>query len=62
MRANPSATIPSTEDENSDYSSDENDEIGSDDVDSDDLEEYVGDEYGMTDTDIPMQEDFVQLS
>lgn len=62
MRANPSAAIPSTEDENSDYSSDENDEIGSDDVDSDDLEEYVGEEYGEADTDIPMQQDFVQLS
>ncbi|KIM97628.1 hypothetical protein OIDMADRAFT_182012 [Oidiodendron maius Zn] len=46
------------EDESSDISSDDDDddEIGSDDVDSDDFEEFIGD-----DEPIPMQEDFVQL-
>lgn len=46
------------EDEGSDISSDDDDddEIGSDDVDSDDFEEFIGD-----DEPIPMQEDFVQL-
>lgn len=48
---------PNEEDEGSDISSDDDDEIGSDDVDSDDLEEFVGDEDP-----IPMQEDFVKLS
>lgn len=60
MRTNNS----SAEDESSDLSSDEEDEeIDSDDVDSDDLEEeYFGNDDGETDTDIPMQQDFVQLS
>lgn len=50
--------------ESSDISSDdEEEEIGSDDVDSDELdEEYLGDEDGKIDSDIPMQQDFVQLS
>jgi hypothetical protein len=54
----------SAEDENSDISSDEEEEeIGSDDVDSDDLdEELFGDEDGKIDSDIPMQQDYVQLS
>jgi hypothetical protein len=60
MRINP--TLPA-EEENSDISSDEEDEgIDSDDVDSDDLEEYFGDDHVTTDRDIPMQQDFVQLS
>jgi hypothetical protein len=58
MRTN----TPSAADESSDISSEEDEEIGSDDVDSDDLEEFFGDEDGKEDTDIPMQEDFVQLS
>lgn len=58
MRTN----TPSAVDESSDISSEEDEEIGSDDVDSDDLEEFFGDEDGKEDTDIPMQEDFVQLS
>ncbi|CAD6505542.1 BgTH12-01032 [Blumeria graminis f. sp. triticale] len=45
----------------SDVSSDE-EEIDSDDVDSDDLEEFFGDDDGESDTDIPMQQDFVNLS
>jgi hypothetical protein len=52
------------EEENSDISSDEDDEeIDSDDVDSDDLdEEFFGDEDGTTDSDVPMQRDYVQFS
>jgi hypothetical protein len=43
-------------------SDDEDEEIGSDDVDSDDLdEEFFGDEDGNIDSDIPMQQDYVQL-
>lgn len=54
MRTNPAPA----EDESSDISSlEDDDEIGSDDIDSDDLEEFVGDEDP-----IPMEEDFVQLS
>jgi hypothetical protein len=58
------ANTSSADDESSDLSSDDEDEeIGSDDVDSDDLDgEYFGDDDGTTDTDIPMQQDFVQLS
>jgi len=53
----------SAEEESSDISSDEEEEeIGSDDVDSDDLEELFGDEDGEIDSDIPMQQDYVQLS
>ncbi|KAI1007338.1 hypothetical protein K3495_g886 [Podosphaera aphanis] len=48
------------DDEISDVSSDE-EEVSSDDVDSDDLEEFYGDDDGAMDTDIPMQQDFVQL-
>jgi hypothetical protein len=53
----------SSTEESSDMSSDdEDDEIGSDDVDSDDLdEEFFGDEDGNIDSDIPMQQDYVQL-
>ncbi|RKF77511.1 Zinc finger CCCH domain-containing protein [Golovinomyces cichoracearum] len=43
----------------SDISSDD-EEIGSDDVDSDELDEFFDDE--ASDTDIPLQQDFVQLS
>lgn len=52
------------EEENSDVSSDEDDEeIDSDDVDSDDLdEEFFGDDDGTTDSDVPMQRDYVQFS
>lgn len=54
------------EEEGSDVSSDDEDddgEIGSDDVDSDDLtEEMFGDDGATTDSDVPMQRDFVQLS
>jgi hypothetical protein len=59
MRGNP--TVPTQED--SDISSDEDGEIDSDDVDSDNLdEEYYGDAAVAPDGDIPMQQDFVQLS
>jgi hypothetical protein len=49
--------------EGSDISSDDEDEeIGSDDVDSDDLdEEFFGDDDGKTDSDIPMQQDYIHL-
>jgi hypothetical protein len=52
------------EEGNSDVSSDEDDEeIDSDDVDSDDLnEEFFGDDDGTTDSDVPMQRDYVQFS
>jgi len=43
-------------------SDDEDEEIGSDDVDSDDLdEEFFGDQDGNIDSDIPMQQDYVEL-
>jgi hypothetical protein len=47
----------------SDLSSDEDqDEIDSDDVDSDEVdEEFFGGDNGTADTDVLMQEDFVQL-
>jgi len=65
MRTNTSRNgdqIP--EEESSDISSDEEEEeIGSDDVDSDDLDEdFLGDEDGKIDSDIPMQQDYVRLS
>jgi len=64
MRNNNIRSDQPAEDENSDVSSDEEEEeIGSDDVDSDDLdEELFGDEDGKIDSDIPMQQDYVQLS
>lgn len=63
MRTNTTRSNQSGEDESSDISSDEDgDEIGDDDVDSDDLEEFFGDEDGNIDVDIPMQQDYVQLS
>ena len=50
------------EDQNSDVSSDD-DEINNEDVDSDDLDgEFFGDDDGFIDEDIPMQQDYVQLS
>jgi hypothetical protein len=60
MRTNASPA----EDDSSDISSvDEDEEIDSDDVDSDDLnEEFFGDDEGEIDMDIPLQQDFVQLS
>ena len=60
MRTNASPA----EDDSSDISSDDEDEeIDSDDVDSDDLnEEFFGDDDGEIDMDIPLQQDFVQLS
>jgi hypothetical protein len=60
MRTNASPA----EDDSSDISSDDEDEeIDSDDVDSDDLnEEFFGDDEGEIDMDIPLQQDFVQLS
>ena len=63
MRINTARGDASAEDESSDLSSDDDEEeIDSDDVDSDDLdEEYFGDSDGKTDSDIPMQQDFVQL-
>jgi hypothetical protein len=61
MRSNTTHSNQSGEDQNSDISSDE-DEIGDDDVDSDDLEEFFGDEDGNVDSDIPMQQDYVQFS
>ncbi|KAL3418645.1 CCCH zinc finger protein [Phlyctema vagabunda] len=62
IRKNTVNTVEGGSEENSDLSSDEDDEIDSDDVDSDDLEEYLGDDDGQVDTDVPMQQDFVQLS
>jgi len=64
MRNVTARTGEQSEEESSDISSDdEEEEIGSDDVDSDDLdEEYFGDEDGKIDSDIPMQQDYVQLS
>ncbi|KAE8444695.1 hypothetical protein EG329_014353 [Mollisiaceae sp. DMI_Dod_QoI] len=63
MRTNITRSDQSAEDETSDISSDEEgEEIGDDDVDSDDLEEFIGDEDGNIDSDIPMQQDYVQLS
>ncbi|KAH8656981.1 hypothetical protein BGZ60DRAFT_416481 [Tricladium varicosporioides] len=63
MRSNTKPGDPSTGDENSDVSSDDEDEeINSDDVDSDDLdEEFFGDEEGRPDVEA-MQQDYVQLS
>jgi len=64
IRRNTARGDQPAEDENSDVSSEEDeDEIDSDDVDSDDLdEEYFGGEEGQDDPDIPMQQDFVQLT
>jgi hypothetical protein len=65
MRNNNTRSDQPAEHENSDVSSDEEEEeeIGSDDVDSDDLdEELFGDEDGKIDSDIPMQQDYIQLS
>ncbi|CZR54173.1 related to YTH1 Protein of the 3` processing complex [Phialocephala subalpina] len=63
MRTNILRSELSGEDENSDISSDEEgEEIDDDDVDSDDLEEFFGDYDGDIDSDIPMQQDYVQLS
>lgn len=64
MRSNTIGSNQLADFENSDVSSDEEDEeIGSEDVDSDDLDEEIfGDEDGKIDSDIPMQQDFVQLS
>jgi len=46
---------------NSDLSSDEElDEMDSDDVDSDDLE-FLGDDDGVADQDVPMQQDYVKF-
>jgi len=60
MRNNPAPQA--AQDDNSDFSSDDDeDEIGSDDVDSDELEELFDDEDGERDEDIPMQQDYVQL-
>ncbi|RDW84426.1 hypothetical protein BP6252_02016 [Coleophoma cylindrospora] len=62
IRRNAAAGDAGVEEENSDLSSDEGEEeIDSDDVDSDDLE-FLGDDDGQVDTDVPMQQDFVQLS
>jgi len=63
MRTNTVRSDQPGEYETSDISSDEEgEEIGDDDVDSDDLEEFIGDEDGNIDSDIPMQQDYVQLS
>ncbi|KUJ11153.1 uncharacterized protein LY89DRAFT_654880 [Mollisia scopiformis] len=62
MRTNTAHNNQSGEDESSDISSDDGGEIGDEDVDSDDLEEFLGDEDGDVDCDIPMQQDYVQLS
>jgi len=63
MRTTTTRSNQSGEDESSDISSDEDeDEIGDDDVDSDDLEEFFGEENGRIDSDIPMQQDYVQFS
>lgn len=48
--------------EDSDISSDEEDEaIDSDDVDSDEIEEFFGDDDGVVDSDIAEQKDFVPM-
>ncbi|TVY45144.1 Zinc finger CCCH domain-containing protein [Lachnellula subtilissima] len=61
MRTNTGRREVSAEDESSDLSSDEDEEIDDDDVDSDDLdEEYFG-EHGKPDAE-SMQHDYVQLS
>lgn len=63
MRTNTLRSELSGEDESSDISSDEEgEEIDDDDVDSDDLEEFFGDDNPEVDSDIPMQQDYVQLS
>jgi hypothetical protein len=61
MRTNTNRGDVSAEEESSDLSSDEDEEIGDDDIDSDDLdEEYFG-EIGKPDAE-SMQQDYVQLS
>ncbi|RKF61276.1 Zinc finger CCCH domain-containing protein [Erysiphe neolycopersici] len=47
-------------DETTDISSDDDDNIDSDDYDSEELEEFINNE--VSDTEIPMQQDFVHLS
>ena len=63
MRNITARTGESSPEESSDMSSDDEDEeIGSDDVDSDDLdEEFFGDQDGNIDSDMPMQQDYVEL-
>lgn len=61
MRTNPSRGDVSAEDENSDLSSDEDEEIDDDDIDSDDLDEEFFGENEKPDADFMLQ-DYVQLS
>jgi len=61
LRKNAARGDEAAEEGSSDLSSDdEADEIDSDDVDSDDLE-FLGQEDGGVDADIPMQQDYVEL-
>jgi hypothetical protein len=61
MRSNTVRNDQTQEDETSDISSDEEgEEIDSDDVDSDDLE-FFGEDDGNIHSDVPMQQDFIQL-
>jgi hypothetical protein len=61
LRKNAARGDEAADEGSSDLSSeDEADEIDSDDVDSDDLE-FLGQEDGEEDVDIPMQQDYVQL-
>lgn len=60
MRTNAARSDDSSEDNKDDISSDE-EGFGSEDIDSDEVEEFLGDDDGEIDEDIPKQQDYVAI-